>query len=508
MRGRGGGSWCRLLENRPNASSTHLGASRASGSAHPSADPAATLPSNSKDLDRNCGRTPLLSVTSESTATEQLNMKRWVIPITLGLTVCILVTLVLTLLATKSTLQPGTKFGLVFDAGSSHTSLFMYQWPADKENDTGVVSQTMTCDVTGDGISSYAQKPEAAGKSLKPCLDKAMELIPAAQLTQVPVYLGATAGMRILSLQDPKAANQVLAEVSKTIQEYPMDFRGARIISGAEEGVYGWITINYLLDTFIKYSVKNKGWIHPPATKMLGALDLGGASTQISFFPSGSIADPTTASHFRLYGFNYTIYTHSYLCYGQAQAQKQVIVKLTQESQGTPGRIQHPCFHKGFEEKVTAQSIYDSPCTAYLQPSGVNLNQEMILVGTGNVTKCRQAIRAIFNFTACGPHHSCAFNGTYQPDVNGQFFAFSAFYYTFAFLNITSGQSLAEVLNIIEHYCSRNWTDVTASYPKQNLQWLQDYCANANYILILLLEGYKFSEKSWTSIIFQQKEPG
>lgn len=38
---------------------------------------------------------------------------------------------------------------MVFDAGSSHTSLFVYEWDSDKENDTGVVSQTLSCDVQG-----------------------------------------------------------------------------------------------------------------------------------------------------------------------------------------------------------------------------------------------------------------------------------------------------------------------------------------------------------------------
>lgn len=41
------------------------------------------------------------------------------------------------------------QFGIVFDAGSSHTSLFLYQWPADKENGTGVVSQALACQVEG-----------------------------------------------------------------------------------------------------------------------------------------------------------------------------------------------------------------------------------------------------------------------------------------------------------------------------------------------------------------------
>lgn len=37
----------------------------------------------------------------------------------------------------------------MFDAGSSHTSLFVYQWPADKEKDTGLVSQALACEVEG-----------------------------------------------------------------------------------------------------------------------------------------------------------------------------------------------------------------------------------------------------------------------------------------------------------------------------------------------------------------------
>lgn len=31
-----------------------------------------------------------------------------------------------------------------------------------------------------------------------------------------------------------------------------MDFRGAQILTGNEEGSFGWITINYLLETLIK----------------------------------------------------------------------------------------------------------------------------------------------------------------------------------------------------------------------------------------------------------------
>lgn len=41
------------------------------------------------------------------------------------------------------------QYGIVLDAGSSHTSLYIYKWPAEKENDTGVVHQIEECKVKG-----------------------------------------------------------------------------------------------------------------------------------------------------------------------------------------------------------------------------------------------------------------------------------------------------------------------------------------------------------------------
>ncbi|XP_037735646.1 ectonucleoside triphosphate diphosphohydrolase 8 isoform X4 [Chelonia mydas] len=343
-----------------------------------------------------------------------IDLRRYIPAILVALAVSSSIVLVLSLVRIQNvSLPPNNKYGMVFDAGSSHTSLFVYQWTSDKTNDTGVVSQMLSCNVQGSGISSYANDPPKAGESLRSCLEDALKVIPDERQREVPVYLGATAGMRLLSMQNKSAADQVLNEVAKTIQQYPMNFHGARIITGEEEGAYGWITINYLLDSFTKYSPKQRDWIHPQSAKILGALDLGGASTQISFIPIGPITDQTKASKFMLYGFNYTIYTHSYLCYGQNQALKQLILKITE--------------------------------------------------------------------------------------------AFSAFYYTFSFLNLTRGQPLAIVEDTVQKFCARNWTDLKSSYPKEKEQRLREYCANANYILALLLDAYKFNQTSWSSIRFQMK---
>lgn len=51
---------------------------------------------------------------------------------------------------------------------------------------------------SGGGISSYAGQRGLAGQSLKPCLDQAVKDIPKERHHLTPVYLGATAGMRLL----------------------------------------------------------------------------------------------------------------------------------------------------------------------------------------------------------------------------------------------------------------------------------------------------------------------
>ncbi|NXI34107.1 ENTP8 diphosphohydrolase, partial [Galbula dea] len=415
-----------------------------------------------------------------------------------------IIALVLILVKVKDvTLPPTVKYGMVFDAGSSHTSLFVYQWDSDKENNTGVVSQTLSCDVQGQGISSYASDPPRAGDSLRECLGKALKVIPAAKQRDVPAYLGATAGMRLLREQNITVADQVLAEVAKTMREFPVAFQGARILTGEEEGAYGWITTNYLLDSFTKYSPKAHTWVHPEAANIFGALDLGGASTQISFMPEGSVANWNEVCKFRLYGYNYNIYTHSYLCYGQNEMLKRLAKELI-EVRGEL-EVNHPCYPKDYNETISLSSLSTSPCTNQSDPHLILSDRNVTLEGRGNASKCLAAIRKLFNFSACGQSQDCTFDGISQPPVRGKFIAFSAFYYNFKFLNLTEGQSLATVRETIEHFCRRSWEDLSSSYPAENPERLSKYCANTNYILTLLLDAYKFNESSWNNIFFQMK---
>ncbi|XP_009077771.1 PREDICTED: ectonucleoside triphosphate diphosphohydrolase 8-like, partial [Acanthisitta chloris] len=248
--------------------------------------------------------------------------------------------------------------------------------------------------------------------------------------------------------QNSTKAEQVFAEVAKAIREYPVDFRGAQLLTGSQEGSFGWITVNYLLETLVKFSFAEK-WEHPQDSEVLGALDLGGASTQITFQPGVPVEDRNTSVFFRLYGTNYSLYSHSYLCYGQTQALKMLLAALHQGSSSP--QISHPCYPEGYQENITVAELYDSPCVR--APSTASPAQVLRVTGAGDPAGCSAAVQRLFNFS-CGAQRPCGFNGVYQPPVRGQFFAFSGFYHTLHFLNLTGGQSLSSVNDTIGQFCA------------------------------------------------------
>ncbi|XP_021563510.1 ectonucleoside triphosphate diphosphohydrolase 2, partial [Carlito syrichta] len=345
------------------------------------------------------------------------------------------------------------QYGIVLDAGSSHTSMFVYKWPADKENDTGIVGQHSSCDVRGGGISSYADNPSGAGQSLVACLEQALRDVPTERHAGTPLYLGATAGMRLLNLTNPEASANVLAAVMRTLAQYPFDFRGARILSGQDEGVFGWVTANYLLENFIKY-----GWVgrwFRPRKGTLGAMDLGGASTQITFETAGPVEDRANEVRLRLYGQHYRVYTHSFLCYGRDQVLQRLLASALQ----THGF--HPCWPRGYAAQVLLEDVYKSPCTVAQRPQTLNGSARVSLSGSSDPALCRDLVLGLFSFSSCR-FSRCSFDGIPQPPVTGNFIAFSAFFYTVDFLRTVMELPVASLQQLevaAVTVCSQTWAE-------------------------------------------------
>ncbi|XP_066188704.1 ectonucleoside triphosphate diphosphohydrolase 2 isoform X2 [Sylvia atricapilla] len=384
---------------------------------------------------------------------------------------CLLGILLLLLGSGDARGPPGFKYGIVLDAGSSHTAMFIYKWPADKENDTGVVSEHSMCDVEGPGISSYSSNPPAAGRSLEHCLNQALRDVPKEKHTGTPLYLGATAGMRLLNIADPKLSDTVLRAVAATLKSYPFDFRGAKILSGEEEGVFGWITANYLLENFIK-----RGWLGEwiqPQKKTLGAMDFGGASTQITFETRDTIENPRNEVMLKLYGQAYKVYTHSFLCYGRDQVLKRLLSKLLQ-AESYQGTVSHPCWPTGYNKSLLLSSTYDSPCTQKERPS-LALNT-VTLVGTGNGNLCTQLVSKLFDFKNC-PFSRCSFDGVFQPEVSGNFIAFSAFFYTVDFIQTVMGRRVhlpSDLKDAADTICATSWSEAGGT----SIGWALGYMLN------------------------------
>ncbi|XP_026207522.1 ectonucleoside triphosphate diphosphohydrolase 1 isoform X1 [Anabas testudineus] len=385
------------------------------------------------------------------------------------------------------------KYGIVLDAGSSHTALYIYEWPAEKDNNTGRVEQTHSCKVKGPGISSYASDPWKAGESLKECMKEAEMKVPGKRHHETPLYLGATAGMRLLNMENGSASDQVFQAVEGALQKFPFSFQGARILSGQEEGAFGWVTVNYL-DDRLKQGLETTG-----------ALDLGGASTQISFVSSNynGSESPSNSVTFRLYGNNYNLYTHSFLCYGKDQAMK---LMLAQQTKSGPETILDPCFHPGYNETKSYSDLYNSPCVSNRKPQGAPAT--FTHMGRGNFQQCQEVVKKVFDFTSC-KYSQCSFNGVFQPLLQGPFGAFSAYYFVMNFLNLTNTSiPLDAVRQKIKDYCATPWKQVMAQHPDVKVNYLQEYCFGATYILTLLTEGYNFTSESYSNIKFIKKIKG
>ncbi|KAG7279271.1 hypothetical protein CRUP_033207 [Coryphaenoides rupestris] len=392
---------------------------------------------------------------------------------------------------------PNFMYGIVLDAGSSHSAMYIYKWPADKQNGTGVVTQHTECHVKGGGISSYAGQPGAAGRSLEACLDQAVTDIPKARHHLTPIYLGATAGMRLLALSNPELSSQILQEVGQKIQSYPFNYNGATILTGQEEGAYGWVTVNYLLENLIKYGFMGS-WL-TPERPTIGALDLGGASTQITFVTEQRVEDKRNVMQLRLYGRDYTLYTHSFLCYGRDQALKKLLAHLVKS-----GTVSHPCYPEGYEVTMATSQVFDSLCTRGSR-SEPERQTEVRVRGTGRYTQCLGNVSQIFSFGQC-PFSQCSFDQVSQPNVTGKFMAFSAFYYTHSFLERITGiyvSTPSELEEAAEAVCHMTFDELQRRAPEQKSR-LQHYCATSAFIRVLMMRGYGFDRISFPRVSFQK----
>ena len=250
---------------------------------------------------------------------------------------------------------PLVQFALMIDAGSTGSRIHIYKF-----NNCGP-SPAYEYEVFKQrqpGLSSYRGDPEAAAKSLDELLDEAVRVVPESLRQCTPIQVKATAGLRRLGQQE---AAEILAAVRRRLETaYPFSLHGedaVEIMEGRDEGVYAWLTANYLLKT-----------LGAPATRAKGpyaVLDLGGASTQIVFEPTFDMAKPDASLKDGEHKYELTfggtkrvLYQHSYLGYGLMTARQSThrIVEFMSSvrgaNHGENATVVNPCLARGTERLV------------------------------------------------------------------------------------------------------------------------------------------------------------
>ncbi|KAG1655029.1 Ectonucleoside triphosphate diphosphohydrolase 8 [Nymphon striatum] len=385
-----------------------------------------------------------------------------------------------------------TNYSIVFDAGSTHSMAFLYKWKTEKVDGTGVVQQSKSCKSKGKGISSFVDDPNKAGLSLNTCIQDLKDDISKDDIATSPIYLGATAGMRLLNLKNKAAALEILDSTRETFHQSGLLFKSSEIIPGSAEGEFGWITVNYLDKNF--EITKSRESHHT-----VGALDLGGASTQITYETEGSYNINVT-----LFGKTHDLYTHSFLCFGMTQIHFRYLASLMEDLSGNTTTFEDPCAPVGHQNNITSSKLFDTICSI---SKDIHTNMEHLkgknftFVGKSNPKQCKTKIDALFNFDKC--------NKTYQEELcfsaipefqHSKFLAISGFYSAVSFLNITN-VTLAKFDSQITSFCNKTWNEVCMAHDL-----IFVYCFDGLYINHLLVSGYGFNSTYWSKIVFTDKD--
>ncbi|CAH1248253.1 ENTPD3 [Branchiostoma lanceolatum] len=378
------------------------------------------------------------------------------------------------------------RYGVILDAGSSSTKLHVYRWDRNslptKKADLTEVKLPGTRKVRP-GISSYVASPQFVKTALILLLYSAKAAVPKELHSSTPVYLKATAGMRLLKPADADAIFDQINELFQNPTFNPFKFeRGwAKVISGEEEGVYGWITVNFLKGVFDSKT----------DMKTFGALDMGGGSTQITFLPTGQFY----ANLFPLYiaGKRYDLYTNSFLKFGLDQFRLQIYQYLYQQATDKNATIDNPCDLQGYNSAVD-----------------IGGSKVAKIKGTGNPNRqCRALVRQLLGLNDTCYTEPCSIIGEYQPPVGDSvFYATAAYYYVsqvgggIGAVNKNGGfTSVNNIQGKTDDYCALSYAQAT----NQSGEYGYTRCAAGNYVAALLSDGYKI-ERSATDKVYITKE--
>ena len=397
------------------------------------------------------------------------------------------------------------KYTVIVDAGSSGSRLMVYSWRDVGWDRKYRLHHQLPLDVlptiergvppesdqawqvkVEPGLSSFAGRTGELRPYLEGLLLHVRAVVPEHALPHTPIYVMATAGMRLL---EPVERQAILLETCRVLREHPFQFEGSlydytdadadsacqgqvRVISGEEEGLFGWIAINYLMNGF------------STSDKTFGFLDMGGASTQIAFAP----ADTSTGADL----FNVTlqkldaskeshhVFVTTFLGYGTNAARTRYLYSLKDgDTTALPDSYVDPCLPKGLQ-----LSLDDGQ--GHVQ-------------GTGSLRQCMaQQVPLLDQGAACSVP-PCLFHGVHVPPIEytkNEFVGVSEYWYSsHDVFDLGGSYDHKKFHQAADEFCASDWSQLEANfkahkYPSQvTLSRLQMQCFKAAWMSTVLHEG-------------------
>nr|XP_020477922.1 ectonucleoside triphosphate diphosphohydrolase 6 [Monopterus albus]XP_020477924.1 ectonucleoside triphosphate diphosphohydrolase 6 [Monopterus albus]XP_020477925.1 ectonucleoside triphosphate diphosphohydrolase 6 [Monopterus albus]XP_020477926.1 ectonucleoside triphosphate diphosphohydrolase 6 [Monopterus albus] len=236
-------------------------------------------------------------------------------------------------LVDASAAGPSFQYGIMFDAGSTGTRIHIFKFQLENKGAPRLVHETFRA--IKPGLSAYADDPEKCISGVMELLEVAKSSIPPSMWSMTPVVLKATAGLRLLP---GEKANHLLDRVRAVFLGSPFLSQNdsVSIMDGTDEGISGWITVNFLT-----------GGLHSAGSPTVGMLDLGGGSTQITFSPQDEKTIQTSPidyiRSFQMFNRTHTVYTHSYLGLGLMSARLAVLGGVDASPLGGSTELVSPC---------------------------------------------------------------------------------------------------------------------------------------------------------------------
>ncbi|EPS43321.1 hypothetical protein H072_2696 [Dactylellina haptotyla CBS 200.50] len=409
------------------------------------------------------------------------------------------------------------RYGCVLDAGSSGTRIYIYRWldhisqrekatPEEMDSLPMISTKKKWTKKIRPGVSSFASKPETIGPDhLEELFRHARTIIPADQIPETPLFLLATAGVRLLPTWERKTLLTEICNYSIQNTNFLLPDCNLHVqaITGETEGLYGWIAANYLIGAFDATQKHNHGKGH----HTYGFLDMGGASAQIAFVPNATEttkhADDLKLLRMRkLSGelVEYKVFVTTWLGFGVHEARSRYLEKLLETSGGERVlELPDPCLHDGLMATMNGKEVASSSNSDISPASG----KVPYLFGTGKFDECQRQVHPLLSDgkVACNGA-ACLLDGRHFPqadfDIN-HFLGVSEYWHTthevFEMAHDTKAYDLATYSRRVRDYCSEPWEAIKDKVrqkewgKKVDMEKAISICFRASWIMSVLHDG-------------------